>query len=132
MSTLITVITILSLALAGLMVALQIAIRLRARALRGTPAPAVGGPLGKRIARGKTALVYFHSPTCGACRPFTPRLQAMARANPAVHVVDVAQQLDVARAFGVLTTPSTVEIADGRIVDCRVGAPSRELLGRFA
>jgi thioredoxin 1 len=120
------------LVLAGLAFGLRVFIRLRVRALRGKPAPKVSGVLGQRIAQGRPALVYFHSPGCAACRPWTPRLEQLSRKNGDVHVVDVSRNLEIARAFGVLATPSSVEVGEGRIVDCHVGPVPSEVLARFA
>jgi thioredoxin 1 len=130
-----SVVTILGAGILGLVVlafGLQIFIRLRAHGLRGKPAPEVSGVLGQRIAQGKPALVYFHSPGCAACRRWTPRLEQLSRKNAGVHVVDVSRNVEMARAFGVLATPSSVEVDDGRIVDCHIGPVPSELLARFA
>ncbi len=132
MNTLVLVVGVGFLVLIGLMVGLQILVRFRARKLRGKPAPRVSGALGRRIAEGKRVLVYFHSPGCAACRLWTPRLEQLSRKNSGVHVVDVSRNLDLARAFGVMATPSSVEIADRLIVDYHVGGLPPDLLARFA
>ncbi|MHB8873785.1 MAG: thioredoxin family protein [Myxococcaceae bacterium] len=132
MSTLLTVAAVLGVGFVVLMMGLQLLIAARARAMRGKPAPELSGALGKRIAGGQPALVYFHSPGCGACRPFTPKLEELSRKGGGVHVVDVSRDLGTARAFGVMATPSTIEIAAGRIVDVHVGTVPAELLARFA
>jgi thiol-disulfide isomerase/thioredoxin len=132
MNTLFATAGIAVLVLIGLAVGLQILIRVRVRALRGKLAPKVPGPLGRRIAEGNKVLVYFHSPGCAACRMWTPRLEQLSRKNSGVHVVDVSRNLDLARAFGVMATPSSVEIANRHIVDYHVGALPPDLLARFA
>lgn len=116
----------------GLVVGLQVLVRSRARAMRGRPAPELTGPLGRELAGAPRALLYFFSPGCSACKPLTPRFAALRRTNPAVHLVDVAQDLEVARSFRVMGTPSVVEIADGTIVGYHVGSVPPELLARFA
>ena len=109
----------------------QIAIQSRARALQGKPLPALPGAVGARVAKSPRALVYFHSPGCGACRPFTPRLRALGEER-SVFVIEVMQDLDVARALGVMATPSTVEVADGKVVGFHVGRIPEDVLARFA
>jgi thiol-disulfide isomerase/thioredoxin len=116
----------------ALAVGMQVLIRFRVRALRGKPAPKVPGALGQQISRGREVLLYFHSPGCAACRMWTPRFEQMSRNNSGVHVVDVSRSLDLARTFGIMATPSSVEIANGNIVDYHVGAPPADLLERFA
>jgi thioredoxin 1 len=123
---------IVVLVLVGLMVGLQLMVRARARAMRGQEVPRLPGALGQQLRGAPRALLYFFSPSCGACKPLTPRFEALRRTNPAVHLVDVSQDLDVARSFKVMGTPSVIEIADGKIVDYVVGAASGAALARFS
>ncbi len=120
------------LAFTALVVAMQIAVRAKARAMRGKAVPRLPGRTGERLAGASRALVYFFSPSCGACRPLTPHFQEMSRRNSSVFVVDVRQEMALARGFGVMGTPSVVEIADGRIVGYHVGRVPAEVMGRFS
>lgn len=115
----------------ALVVGLQVWVRLRARAFEGKPLPQVPGPIGEKLASLQHALVYFMSPQCGACRRFTPELSARSRRRPDVFVIDVTQHLDVARALGVMATPSAIEVQAGRVVGFHVGAVPSDLLARF-
>ncbi len=126
------VLLVVVLAIVGLMVGMQVLVRSRARAMRGKDVPALPGDLGRQLTGAPRALLYFFSPSCGACRPLTPRFTALSRSNPAVHLVDVAQDLGVARSFQVMGTPSVIEIAEGKIVGYHVGAVPAEVLARFA
>jgi thioredoxin 1 len=123
-------------ALAGgifvVMTGMNLFVRMQARKMRGRPVPAVSGALGDRLRHGGRALLYFHSPSCGACRAITPRVEQLASRSPAVTVVNVAERLDLARSFKVMATPSFVEVADGKVVALYVGAPPADLLARFA
>lgn len=125
------VVAILAVAFITFTIATQIAIQSRARAIRGKPVPPLPGGLGARVAKSPHALIYFFSEGCGACRPFTPRLRALGEAR-SVFVIDVGRDLDVARAFGVLATPSTVEIESGKVVGFHVGRIPEDVIGRFA
>lgn len=118
--------------LAGLMAGMQWLVRSRASAMRGKDVPALPEPLGRQLAGAPHALLYFFSPSCGACRPLTPRFTALSRTNPAVHLVDVARDMGVARSFQVMGTPSVIEIANGKIVGYHVGAVPAEVLARFS
>ena len=126
------VILIVALLFVGLIVAMQVLIRARARAMRGKDLPAVPGPLGRQLARAPRSLLYFFSPSCAACKPLTPRFLALRRSNGAVHLIDVAQDLSVARAFSILATPCVVEVEGGKIAGYHVGAVPSEVLARFA
>jgi thioredoxin 1 len=126
-----TALVIIGLFLA-LLVSMNVVVRIRARALKGKPLPELPGGLGASIARARSGLVYFFSPSCAACRTLTPRLRTLAAKNKDVFVIDVTEHLDLARAMRILATPSTVEVAAGQVIDVRVGMLPAELLRRFA
>lgn len=115
-----------------LMAGMQILVRVRARLQTGKDAPRLEGPLGKFVARGRHALVYFHSPGCAACRTITPKLKEMSKHSDGVFVVDVSQDQSAAQALKVMATPSFVEIDGGKVVGYHVGAAPADVLGRFA
>lgn len=132
MATLGTVLLILVVGFVILVMAMQVLMQVRAKALAGKPLPPLPGALGERIARSKSALVYFFSPACGACRALTPRVQALGKKNKSVFAVDVSLSLELARAFRVMATPSTVEVADGKIVGIHIGRIPEEVVARFS
>ncbi|MGC4116392.1 MAG: thioredoxin family protein [Myxococcales bacterium] len=115
-----------------LLFGMQIAVRLKARAQTGKAVPTLSGPLGQHVGRGRRALVYFHSPGCGACRPLTPRLKEMSQQSESVFLVDVSEETDTARALQVMATPSFVEIDSGKIVGYHVGMAPSGLLARYS
>lgn len=116
----------------GFMILSQILIRSRAKALEGKPLPAMPGQLGKALASEESALLYFMSPQCGACRPWTARFSEMSKRNAHVHVINVAQELEIARALGVMATPSTLVVKDGRIQSYHVGGVPSDVIAQFA
>ncbi len=84
---------------------------------------------------GRRALVSFSTPACAACHAAqAPAVKAVeSQLGPeAVRVIkiDAARQPDIARAFGVLTVPSTIVLAPGgQVVAVNQGfAPSRRLV----
>jgi thioredoxin 1 len=120
-------------AFVGLMVIMQLAIRLKVRALRGKPLPALAAPWSKRLGGHSSSLLYFFSPGCAACRPLTPRFHDMSQRHPkSVFVVNVADDLPLARALGVMATPSVVEVENGVIANYHVGRPPEQLMERWA
>ncbi|MFO0592879.1 MAG: thioredoxin family protein [Polyangiaceae bacterium] len=134
MSTLGTVLVVLIGGFLALMVGMQILIQSRARALAGKPVPPIPGPIGARVSKSGRSLLYFFSPMCGACRAITPRVKDLSQKNRSVFAVDVsdAGSVDVARALQILATPSTVEIADGKIQAVYIGPIPQEVLARFS
>jgi thioredoxin 1 len=120
-------------AVVGLMIIMQVAIRLKVRALRGKRLPELASPWSKRLGGQSSSLLYFFSPGCAACRPLTPRFQAMSQRRPkSVFVVNVADDLPLARALGVMATPSVVEVEGGVIANYHVGRPPEQLMQRWA
>lgn len=89
---------------------------------------------------GRPTLIAFSSPTCASCHSAqAPAIDLAQQKHGADQLrvinVDVAGQPNVAKAFGVLTVPSTVVIgADGsQIVAINHGfAPSTRLLEQLA
>ena len=84
---------------------------------------------------GRRALVAFSTPSCAACHTAqAPAINVAERHLGASTVrvirVDASRQPEVARAFGVLTVPSTVVLEPtGRVVALNQGfAPSGRLI----
>ena len=88
---------------------------------KGKPAPSLPGAPGERIRTGERAIFYFFSPQCGACRSMTPVVEDLAKEHREVFPVDISQQFEIARKFGVMATPSMVIVEDGKIQDYLIG-----------
>ncbi len=102
---------------------------LRMKRKRGKPAPELSGDYGNAVNTGKTALFYFYSPRCGACRSMTPVVERFTNNTSRSFKVDVSHDMDTARHFGVMATPSTVVVEKGIIRDFLVGPrPEAELI----
>lgn len=93
----------------------------KTRFKKGKPAPALSGTYGKALKGGKSVLFYFYSPSCGACRTMTPLVGKYTKNNPRCFKVDISKDMDTARAFGVMGTPSTVVVEGGKIKEFAVG-----------
>jgi thioredoxin 1 len=115
-----------------LSIALQVMARRRAAKLEGQQLPSLPGAVGARITGAATGLVYFFTPTCAACRPITPRMKAMAERGGAVFPIDATQDPQLAAAFSVMATPTTVEVKAGRVVKVHIGPVPAELFARYS
>jgi len=65
---------------------------------------------------GRRTLIAFSTPSCSACHQAqTPAIELAFKQLVDVRLlrVDAARQPDAARAFGILTVPSTVVVAAG-------------------
>lgn len=85
---------------------------------------------------GKASIVYFHSPSCGACRasqrPILDRLLAEVGADKLQLVtVDASEKPEIAREWGVTTVPSTYVLdPTGEVAHVNNGLASEPKLRR--
>lgn len=117
MTLLIGVLTII----AGLMLLLQLAVWWRSRQAQGRVAPdthAVDGA----AAAASLRVYYFYAEHCGACRATTPLVRAWQVDHPNLIALDIHDVPELARAFGVVATPSFFQVIDGTIRRVRVGS----------
>ncbi len=105
----------------ALIVVMRVLISTRARKLQGKAAPELRGRMQTWVSGGRRALFYFHSPGCGACRAMTPVVERLQKEAKGVFAVDVSLDLDTARRFRVMATPTTVLIDGGIIEQVLIG-----------
>jgi len=92
-----------------------------ARRNRGKRVPDLQGPLGAAVASGGPVLAYFFSPSCGACVRQTPVVERLRKEYPNVVSINVPENVQTARQFGVMGTPSIVLIRDGVVREFLLG-----------
>lgn len=117
-------------AFVALMIGMRLLIQFKSSALKGKPAPELGGRPGKIIQKGKAALFYFYSPSCGACASMTPAVKALSKDNEGVFPVDISTDMATARKFGVMATPTLVVVKNRLIQEILIGPqPPTSLAG---
>ena len=70
------------------------------------------------------AMVDFWADWCGPCKMLSPAVESLAEKygdQVLVGKVNVDQEPDLARAFGVMSIPTVVFLKNGREVDRKVG-----------
>ena len=95
---------------------------------RGKEAPELSGRYDRAVRSGEIALFYFYSQNCGACKAMTPMVEELAEVKNNCFLVDVQSDMVTPGAFGVMATPSTVIVEEGKIKDFLVGSQSKNKL----
>ncbi len=73
----------------------------------------------------KPELVDFWATWCGPCRMIAPAVEEVAEdfdGRAVVGKVDVDEQAELARRFGIMSIPTLIVMKDGKVVEQAVGA----------
>lgn len=86
----------------------------------------------EEVKEGKT-LIDFWAPWCGPCRMQSPILEQLEASGTAVKIckVNVDEQPDLAKRFGILSIPTLILMQNGVLKDKQVGLTSLDELNEF-
>jgi len=100
--------------------------------IKGKDAPAAHRASQKRIRAGEKTVLYFYTPSCGACRVQEPIIQRIRKRYPdAVFMIDAAHDREAAASYGVMGVPFIAFIDKGTIVKAKAGVQSEPVIEGF-
>ena len=82
----------------------------------------------KRLLKSEKSILYFYTPTCGACKSQTPIIDKLDDETNAVGKIDLSINRDAAKEFGIMGTPSTAIMSGNRIAEIFIGLKQENFL----
>jgi thioredoxin 1 len=132
MSIIAIVLAVIVVIFAGLIILPRVLMGVKTSKLKGKPAPTPHKQSAKRIKSGAKTILYFFTPSCGACRMQEPLFQKIRKDYPdAIFKIDASISRDAASAYGVMGVPFLAFIEDGKLVSARAGVQSEEAILDF-
>lgn len=108
-----------------LFILLQVITVLSSKKMKGNKLNGLTGRLKELENSDSKGLVYFFSPQCHACKTITPVIQQMKNEHKNIFDINVAENFDTARIFGIKATPTTILVKGGIISEVIIGARSK-------
>jgi thioredoxin 1 len=132
MSTIAVVLAVIVVIFASLIVLPRVLMGIKTSKLKGKPAPTPHKQSSKRIKSGAKTVLYFFTPTCGACRMQEPMIQKVLKDHPdAIFKIDASINREAASAYGVMGVPFLAFIEEGKLVSARAGVQSETAIYGF-
>jgi thioredoxin 1 len=132
MSIIAIVLAVIVIIFAALIILPRVLMGMKTSKLKGKPAPTPHKQSAKRIKSGAKTILYFFTPTCGACRMQEPLMQKIRKDHPeAIFKIDASTNREAASAYGVMGVPFLAFIEDGKLVSAKAGVQSEETILKF-
>jgi len=119
---------IIVLAFVGFFMIMRLMVWVSGKLKKGKKIPPFSGEIGERIQKGEKLLLYFYSPSCGACKAMTPVVEDMMNKKDNVYKINLAKDYDIGKIFGIMGTPATIVVNDSKIDQYILGARSKQFL----
>jgi thioredoxin 1 len=116
------------LGLVGFFVFMRIFVWLNGKLKKGKEIPPFSGEISERIQKGDKLLLYFYSPSCGACKAMTPVVDEMMSEKNNVYKINLSKDYNIGKIFGIMGTPATIVVHESKIDQFILGARSKKFL----
>lgn len=115
-------------AILGFFVFMRVIVGISGKMKKGKKIPPFSGEIGRKIQAGEKLLLYFYSPSCGACKAMTPVIEEMKKEKKNVYKINLASERKIGQIFGIMGTPATVIVDNTTIDQFILGARSKKFL----
>ncbi len=100
--------------------------------MKGKDAPLTHKASRKRIQSGKKTVLYFHTPSCGACKMQGPIIDKIKKRHEnAVFKIDASRDREIAISCGVMGVPFVVFVENCKIVKAAPGVQRESAIEGF-
>jgi len=99
---------------------------IKAREIQGQQTPDLTDVFTEKQRQQPQLLLYFWSPRCSMCRGMTPIVDKLAQEREDVISINAADDVDIARRFKVMGTPTLVLLKNGKVDKVLLGAKSEK------
>jgi thiol-disulfide isomerase/thioredoxin len=82
----------------------------------------------KELLNNKKSILYFYTPTCGACRTQAPIIDKLKEDLSSVGKIDLSVNREAASEFGIMGTPTTAIMVGNNVVEIFVGLKKYDFL----
>ena len=101
---------------------------IKAREIQGRQMPDLTDVFTDKQRQQPQLLLYFWSPRCSMCRNMTPIVDKLAQERDDVISINAAEDVDIARRFKVMGTPTLVLLKNGKVEKVLLGAKSEKTI----
>ena len=84
---------------AGFFVVTRFFVWINGKMKMGKAIPPFSGEIGERIQKGEKLLLYFYTPSCGACKSMTPVIDEMKKEKNNVYKINLTRDFDIGKIF---------------------------------
>jgi thioredoxin 1 len=101
---------------------------IKAKEIQGRQIPDLSDAFSEQQLKQPQLLLYFWSPRCSMCRSMTPIIDKLAQEREDVISINAAENIDLAKRFKVMGTPTLVLLNQGKVDKVLLGAKSEKTI----